>query len=316
MHRGVQTHRFCTAGFQWTNNVDSVKSSPNASASIFSGDGSTKTSHPFCTTLGPHDCRILTRYDESNLAGGLFGMLHEAGHGMYEQGLPTKWFGLPLGSYVSLGVHESQSRMWENQVGRGISFWHWLYADAQKAYAPELDDVPVSSFYGAINSVQPSLIRVEADEVTYNLHIIIRFELEQQLIDDSLSVDDLPDAWNDRYENDLGIRPPSARDGVLQDVHWSAGLFGYFPTYALGNLIGAQLFAAAEEELGQLDEQFRRGHFESLLQWLRTNVHQQGRRYQASELVRRATGKELSAGDLLEYLQGKLRPLYGLGDAA
>ena len=274
-----------------------------------------ETSHPFCTTLGPNDCRILTRYDESYLSGGLFGMLHEAGHGMYEQGLPTRWFGLPLGSYASLGVHESQSRLWENQVGRGIPFWHWLYADLQRSYTPEFEGVSLDSFYAAINAVQPSLIRVEADEVTYNLHIIIRFELEQQLIDGSLSVGDLPSAWDDRYESDLGVRPPSPRDGVLQDVHWSAGLFGYFPTYTLGNLIGAQLFAAAQKEIGRLDQEIRRGHFDSLMHWLRKNVHQAGRRYRASELVRRATGKDLSASDLLEYLQGKLRPLYGLDEA-
>tara|TARA_R110002049_G_scaffold305056_1_gene500987 strand:+ start:26167 stop:27687 length:1521 start_codon:yes stop_codon:yes gene_type:complete len=271
-----------------------------------------ETSHPFCTTLGPHDCRILTRYDDSFVSSGLFGMMHEAGHGMYEQGLRSDWFGLPPGSYVSLGIHESQSRMWENQVGRSRPFWQWLFDDLKQSFSSQMDAVTLDSFYAAINAVQPSLIRVEADEVTYNLHIIIRFDLEQQLIGGTLPVKDLPDAWNDRYENDLGIRPASDRDGVLQDVHWGAGLFGYFPTYSLGNMTGAQLFAAAERELGNLDDDFRHGRFAPLLDWMRRNVHQPGRRHTGPELVRQVTGRPLEATDLVTYLRGKLRPLYGL----
>jgi carboxypeptidase Taq len=239
-------------------------------------------------------------------------MLHEAGHGMYEQGLRPEWFGLPPGTYASLGIHESQSRMWENQVGRSRSFWTWLLDDTKKAFSPALDNTTLDSFHFAVNAIEPSLIRVEADEVTYNLHIIIRFDLEQQLIDGTLSVDELSEAWDDRYEHDLGIRPPSSQDGVLQDVHWSAGLFGYFPTYTLGNLTSAQLFAAAQRDLGDLDEAHRRGQFEPLLGWMRQNVHQAGRRYSGAELVRRATGEPLGAKNLVEYLRGKLRPLYGL----
>ncbi|MEM9644031.1 MAG: carboxypeptidase M32, partial [Planctomycetota bacterium] len=203
-----------------------------------------ETSHPFCTTLGPSDIRILSRYETDWLASGLYGALHEAGHGLYEQGLDPDWFGLPPGSFASLGVHESQSRLWENQVGRSRPFWVWLLSDAKKIVGSSLAAATVDEVHCATNAVRPSLIRVEADEATYNLHVIIRFDLERQLIHGDLSVDDLPEAWNARYESDLGIRPSSDSEGVLQDVHWSAGLFGYFPTYTLGNLIGAQLFAA------------------------------------------------------------------------
>ncbi len=271
-----------------------------------------ETSHPFCTTLGPSDCRILTRFETNWLPAGLFGTLHEAGHGMYEQGLRDDWFGLPPGSFVSLGVHESQSRLWENQVGRSHAFWQWLYPAAQRAFSPNLDNVSLDDFHFAVNAVRPSLIRVEADEVTYNLHIIIRFDLERRLIDGSLSVAELPEAWNARYESDLGIRPSGDSDGVLQDVHWSAGLFGYFPTYTLGNLISAQLFDAAREDLGDLDSMFAAGQFEPLLAWLRQHVHRLGRCYSGPELVKKATGKVLSAEHLMAHLQSKADRLYGV----
>lgn len=271
-----------------------------------------ETSHPFCTTLGPNDCRILTRYDPHWLPAGLFGTMHEAGHGMYEQGLRSDWFGLPPGSYASLGIHESQSRLWENQVGRSRAFWEWLYPQTSDTFQSQLEGVSLDAFYFAINMVRPSLIRVEADEATYNLHIIIRFDLERQLIDGSLSVKDLPEAWNTRYESDLGIRPPSDADGVLQDVHWSAGLIGYFPTYTLGNAAAAQLFAAASEQIGDLDELFARGEFRLLLDWLRERIHFDGQCYSGTELIERATGKPLNATDLVKYLQTKLEPLYGI----
>ncbi|QDT05932.1 Thermostable carboxypeptidase 1 [Rubripirellula lacrimiformis] len=270
-----------------------------------------ETSHPFCTTLGPSDIRILTRFESDWLPSGIFGTLHEAGHGLYEQGMREEWFGLPPGSYVSLGMHESQSRLWENQVGRSHAFWRHMYGETQTTFSPQLDDVSIDEFHFAVNTIRPSLIRVEADEATYNLHIIIRFDLERQMIEGSLSIDDLPEAWNSRYESDLGIRPPSAADGVLQDVHWSAGLIGYFPTYTLGNLASAQLFDAAAAELGDLDEAFARGEFAPLLDWLVQNVHRHGRCFSGSELVRQATGSELSADALVGYLQRKLLPLYG-----
>lgn len=271
-----------------------------------------ETSHPFCTTLGPSDCRILTRFQANWLPAGLFGTLHETGHGLYEQGLRQDWFGLPPGAFVSLGIHESQSRLWENQVGRSLSFWQWLYPEAQKTFAPVLDHVSLEDFHFAVNAVGKSLIRVEADEVTYNLHIILRFDLERQLIDGSLSVKDLPEAWNARYESDLGIRPPSDAQGVLQDVHWSAGLFGYFPTYTLGNLASAQLFDAASKDLGDLDSAFARGEFQPLLDWLRTNIHCHGKSYCGAQLVKQATGSSLQADHLVRYLRAKAERLYRL----
>ncbi|WP_419193994.1 carboxypeptidase M32 [Novipirellula herctigrandis] len=271
-----------------------------------------ETSHPFCTTLGPSDCRILSRYDANWLPGGLLGTLHEAGHGMYEQGLRSDWFGLPPGSYCSLGIHESQSRLWENQVGRSRAFWQWLFEHTKEMFGSTLADVSLDDFHFAINQVQPSLIRVEADEATYNLHIIIRFDLEQQLIDGSLSVDDLPEAWNARYQSDLGICPPSAADGVLQDVHWSAGLIGYFPTYTLGNLASAQLYDAVKDQIEGLEEGFSEGHFQPLLAWLRSKVHERGQCESGNQIVENATGKPLCAESLIGYLQNKLGNLYGL----
>lgn len=272
-----------------------------------------ETSHPFCTTLGPNDCRILTRYERNWLPSGLYGTLHEAGHGLYEQGLRADWFGLPPGSFVSLGMHESQSRLWENQVGRSRAFVTWLAPLVKKTFPGVIDDLTDDQFYGAVNQIRPSLIRVEADEATYNLHILIRFELEQALIAGELAVDDLPEAWNAQYQSSLGITPPSDADGVLQDVHWSAGLIGYFPTYTLGNLAAAQLFDAASESLGNIESLIEKADFAPILQWLRENVHYHGRCYSGDQLVEKATGKPLSSEPLLQYLTNKLTPLYGLG---
>lgn len=270
-----------------------------------------ETSHPFCTSLGPDDCRILSRYDEHWLPAGLFGTMHEAGHGMYDQGLRHDWHGLPPGSYVSLGIHESQSRLWENQVGRSLPFWKWLYPEAKKLLGASLDGVSVDDLHFAVNAVRPSLIRVEADEATYNLHIIIRFELEKAMVGGELVVADLPAAWNDAYQRYLGIRPPSAANGVLQDVHWSAGLFGYFPTYTLGNLASAQLYAAADSEINGLNQQIESGDFTELLQWLRQRIHCHGRNFTGAELIKNATGQEMSAEPLLASLRGRYERLYG-----
>lgn len=270
------------------------------------------TAHPFCTGLGPGDVRITTRYDEHAFSDAFFGILHEAGHGLYDQGLPREHYGLPIGEDVSLGIHESQSRMWENQVGRSRAFWEHFYEPAQQAFPAALSDVTRDDFYGAINDVRPSLIRVEADEVTYNLHILIRFELEQALIEDNLQVADLPGAWNEKYEHYLGITPPNDADGVLQDVHWSAGLFGYFPTYALGNLYAAQFFRQANDDLNDLSDNFRRGDFAPLLAWLRENIHRHGRRYTPAELVERTTGSPLQHEPLISQLSKKYGEIYGL----
>ncbi len=270
------------------------------------------TAHPFCTGLGPNDCRITTRYDERFFSSAFFGVLHEAGHGIYDQGLPGEWYGLPPGEAVSLGIHESQSRLWENLVGRSRAFWDGMYPAAQQAFPEALGKTSLDAFYFAINDVRPSLVRVEADEATYNLHILIRFELEQALLSDALRVADLPTAWNDKYQQYLGIRPTGDADGVLQDVHWSAGLVGYFPTYSLGNLYASQFFEQAEEDLGMLEPQFARGEFTPLRIWLGERIHRHGQCYTAAELVQNVTGKPLSHGPLIAHLREKLAPLYGL----
>jgi len=269
------------------------------------------TDHPFCGGAGPHDVRLTTRYDDT-LGGALFSTLHEAGHGIYEQGLPAERYGLPTGEAVSLGIHESQSRMWENFVGRSRPFWEHFYPQAQSLFPDPLKNVSLDDFYFAINDVRPSLIRTESDEVTYNLHILIRFELELAFVNDELKVADLPAAWNAKYREYLGIESPTDSDGVLQDVHWSGGAIGYFPTYSLGNLYSAQLFEAANRDLGDLHAMLRRGEFLPLRDWLRMHIHSQGRRYSAAELARRVTGIELSHDALLRHLRGKFGPLYGL----
>lgn len=269
------------------------------------------TAHPFCGGAGPRDVRLTTRYDAHEFNGGFFGILHEAGHGIYEQGLQTDQYGLPTGEAISLGIHESQSRMWENLVGRSRAFWQHFYKPAQQAFPEALGEVSQDEFFFAVNSSHPSLIRVEADEATYNLHIIIRFELEQALLGGDVTVADLPGAWDEKYQQYLGIKAPSAADGVLQDVHWSAGLMGYFPTYALGNLYASQFFDHAKGELRDLEEQFAAGKFNPLRDWLRLNIHRHGRRYGASELVQHVTGKPLSHEPLMNHLNSKYGELYG-----
>jgi carboxypeptidase Taq len=270
------------------------------------------TAHPFCSGVGPNDTRITTRYDERFFPSGFFSILHEAGHGIYDQGLRSEFFGLPPGDAVSLGIHESQSRMWENQVGRSRAYWTHQFPIAQRAFAAALRDVSLDDFYFAVNDVRPSLIRVEADEATYNLHILIRFELEQALLDDQLPVADLPEAWNQKYETYLGIRPPNDADGVLQDIHWSSGAFGYFATYSLGNLYAAQFFVQADKDLGGMQHAFAHGEFDPLRRWLNDKIHRQGECYTAGQLVERVSGQPLSHRYLIEYLQQKLEPLYGL----
>jgi carboxypeptidase Taq len=269
------------------------------------------TDHPFCGGAGPRDIRITTRYNQRDFGDAFFSILHEAGHGLYEQGLPQEHYGLPTGEAVSLGIHESQSRMWENQVGRSRAFWELFLPKAQAAFA-SLKDVKADAFYAAINEVRPSLIRVDADEVTYNLHILIRFELERAMIENDLQAADLPAAWNEKYEKYLGVTPPGDADGCLQDVHWSAGLFGYFPTYSLGNLYAGQFFAKANEDLGDLHAAFRRGEFKPLLDWLRNNIHRHGQRYTAAELAQKITGQPLSHAPWIEQIRTKYGELYGL----
>jgi carboxypeptidase Taq len=270
------------------------------------------TAHPFCSGMGPDDCRITTRYDEQFFPSAFFGILHEAGHGIYDQGLRTDLYGLPPSEAVSLGIHESQSRLWENLVARSKPFWQQFFPAAQRAFPAALGNVSLDGFYFAVNDVRPSLVRVEADEATYNLHILIRFELEQALLVEDLKVADLPGAWREKYQKYLGLTPPNDADGVLQDIHWAAGLVGYFPTYSLGNLYASQFFVQADTDLGGLEQQFAAGEFQPLRDWLRDKIHTSGQRYTAAELVKRITGQPLSHCALIEHLRRKLGPLYKL----
>ena len=267
--------------------------------------------HPFCTGLGPGDTRMTTRYDPKYFGDALFGVLHETGHALYDQGLPAEHFGTPLGEAVSLGIHESQSRMWENFVGRSRPFWKRFLPDVRAAFPVALRGVSDEQWHFAVNDVRPSLIRTESDETTYNLHILMRFELEQALLKEELKPKDLPAAWNAKMREYLGLTPPDDARGCLQDIHWSGGAIGYFPTYTLGNLYAAQFFEQARADLGDLDAQFERGDFRPLLDWLREKIHRHGKRYRAGELARRITGKELSAEPLLRHLRKKAE-LYGV----
>jgi carboxypeptidase Taq len=268
-----------------------------------------KTAHPFSVDIGPGDVRITTRFDEHYFNQAFFGTLHETGHALYDLGLPPEDWGTPRGDAVSLGIHESQSRMWENLVGRSLGFWRFFYPQAQAAFTA-LRDVPLPVFHFAINEVSPSLIRTEADEITYNLHILLRFELERDLMNGGLAVEDLPGAFNDKMQDYLGLTPPNFGQGVMQDVHWSAGHFGYFPTYTLGNLYAAQFYAAAATALGPLEEKFAAGDFAPLLIWLRTRIHSQGRRLWARPLVKEVTGEDLTPRHLVRHLTQKFGALY------
>ena len=246
--------------------------------------------HPFCSTIGPGDVRIASRYQSSNLFNGFLGVIHEIGHALYEQGLDPAHYGTPMGDAVSLGVHESQSRMWENLVGRSRGFWIHFYPQLQSVFPESLGDVSLDAFRASMNYVAPGLIRVDADEVTYNLHILIRFELERALLDGDLRAADVPGAWSEKYMKYLGVKPGNNRDGCLQDIHWSEALIGYFPTYTLGNVYAAQLFEAAEHAVGPLEASFAAGNFGELRDWLRENVHRHGRRYSPAALIEKATG--------------------------
>jgi carboxypeptidase Taq len=268
--------------------------------------------HPFCTGLGPGDTRMTTRYDENYFGDAFFGVLHETGHGLYDQGLPAEHFGTPLGDAVSLGIHESQSRLWENFVGRNRAFWRYFFPIAKQHFPQTLTDLSDDQWYFAINDVRPSLIRTESDEATYNLHILLRFELEQAMLDGSVTPKDLPAAWNQKMRQYLGITPPDDARGCLQDIHWSGGGFGYFPTYTLGNLYAAQFFEQARKDLGDLNDMFARDEFGPLLGWLRKNIHCHGKRYTARELAVRITGEDLNPAPLLRHLRSKAAELYGV----
>ena len=268
--------------------------------------------HPFCSALAPTDVRLTTRYSSRGMTESLFGIIHECGHGLYEQGLPGEALGTPLCQAVSLGIHESQSRLWENMIGRSREFWEHYLPELKSRFPGQLQAVDLGQFHAAVNHVEATPVRVEADEVTYNLHILLRFELEQQLVGGELAVADLPGRWNDRMQEFLGIRPENDALGVLQDIHWSSGLIGYFPTYSLGNLYAAQFFDCARSRMPGLMQDVARGEFSGLLGWLRDNIHSRGARLTAGELIEEVTGAPLSADPLIAYLETKYGELYSL----
>jgi carboxypeptidase Taq len=271
-----------------------------------------KTTHPFCSGFGPGDCRLTTRYNPRHFNDAFFGTLHEAGHGIYEQNLDPAHFGTPAGSPVSLGIHESQSRLWENFVGRSRAFWEHFFPRARQVFHDALQDVSHDDFVFAINDVRPSFIRVEADEATYNMHIILRFELEQALIKGDLKTPDVPTAWNEKFAKSFGLTPPTDTLGCLQDVHWASGGIGYFPTYTLGNMYAAQFMEKAHQDIGDLEADFRRGDFSALKRWLVEKVHRPGQRFRAGDLCRRVTGRPLTHKPLIAHLWAKYTPLYEL----
>lgn len=272
-----------------------------------------KTLHPFMTKFSTGDVRITTRVKENDLNEGLFSTIHETGHALYEQGINREFEATPLAGGTSSGVHESQSRLWENFVGRSRNFWQFFYPQLQAVFSKQLGNVSLETFYRAINKVERSLIRTDADEVTYNLHVMIRFDLELQLLEGSLAVPDLPQAWNERYRSDLGIVPPNDSNGVLQDVHWYGGMIGgMFQGYTLGNLISAQFFAAAVKAKPGIPTQMEKGEFNPLHDWLKDNIYQHGRKYTAAELIERVTGGPLSIDPFVLYIQQKYGELYNL----
>jgi carboxypeptidase Taq len=269
------------------------------------------STHPFCGGSHCNDVRLTTRYTETCLNDGLGSVMHECGHGIYEQGLLEEHINTPMGQAVSLGIHESQSRMWENQVGRSRAFWKWAHPKLKSYFGPGVKKFNFDAVYGAANVVEPGFIRVEADEATYNMHIMVRFEIERAILAGDLQVKDIPGVWNTKYKQYLNLKVPNDRLGCLQDVRWSTTSMGYFPTYTLGNLYCAQFFETAIQEMPDLPKQFQKGKFDALKAWLNKNIHAHGRRYLPADLCRKVTGKPLSADPLLRHLEGKLRLLYG-----
>jgi carboxypeptidase Taq len=271
-----------------------------------------KAPHPFCTSFSVNDVRITTRFNEKFLNPAIFGTMHETGHAFYEGGFNPSYERTPLAEAASLGLHESQSRLWENLVGRSLPFWEYFYPELQKAFPSQLGEVKLRDFYRAINKVESSLIRVEADEATYNMHIMLRLEIEIAMVEGTVELKDLPQLWNDKMKEYLGIVPPNDALGVLQDIHWSFAGIGYFSTYALGNIISAQLWEKINAEITDLSAQIRVGKFDSLLGWLRANVHVHGRKYEPQELVQKVTGSKINPAAYLRYLETKFSDVYGL----
>jgi len=268
--------------------------------------------HPFTTNFSASDVRVTTRIDEYDFGNMIWSCIHEGGHALYEQGLPEDQYGLPLGNFLSLGIHESQSRLWENNVGRSLPYWKANYGRIQTAFPDNLGDVNTVDFYKAMNRVNPNLIRTDSDELHYHFHILIRYEIEKGLIEGSLQTNDLRDIWNDKYKEYLGVEVPDDKRGILQDIHWSHGSFGYFPTYSMGSFYAAQFFKQAEKDIPNLIQKIEQGNTADLLTWLRENIHQYGRFYTADELCKRITGEKLNFRYFMEYAGQKYSEIYDL----
>ncbi len=294
---------------QWDLTVEAAK----AIGYSFENGRQDRSPHPFTTSFGVGDVRITTRVDPKFFNSAFFATLHECGHALYDQGIRPELDRTPLAGGASLGVHESQSRMWENLVGRSRAFWKFMLPHVKARFPEQFRDVDVERMYRAVNRVKPMFVRVEADEVTYNLHIMLRFELENALLEGRIKVSDLPEVWNAKMKEYLGVVPPTDALGVLQDVHWSYGTFGYFPTYSLGTVFSVQLFRQAKKDISDLEERFERGDFDTLLHWLRRNLHIHGRKFRLEELARKITGEPLQTRYFISYLQEKYGDIYGLG---
>jgi carboxypeptidase Taq len=268
--------------------------------------------HPFATGLNPGDVRITTNFLDNDFTFALFSTVHEGGHALYEQNISAELAGTTLCTGTSMGIHESQSRFWENFIGRSRPFWERYYRDLQEHFPEAFGGLALDAFYRAINAVNPSLIRIEADELTYNLHIMVRYELEKELIGGTLPVSDLPEAWNEKYRACLGITPPNDKQGVLQDVHWSGGAFGYFPSYSLGNMYAAQIMNALRREMPDLDSLIAQGRLAPIKEWLTDKVYRYGKLRTPEQLIRSITGEPLNPGHLIEYFERKFKPIYNL----
>jgi carboxypeptidase Taq len=293
---------------QWQFSLDVLK----AIGYDFDAGRQDYSEHPFTTSFASTDVRVTTRVNEADLASLLWSSIHEGGHALYEQGLPDAQYGMPLGAAASLSIHESQSRLWENCVGRGLPFWKHFYPILKERFPQQLSNVPLEGFYAGMNKVQPSLIRTEADELTYHFHVMIRYEIEKGLLEGSIPVQELKEAWNSKYQQYLGLTPPDDVQGILQDVHWSHGSFGYFPTYSLGSFYAAQFWEEAQKQMPNLIQEIEAGQFYSLLQWLRQNIHQYGRRYRSEELCKRITGTGLDFDAFMRYAREKYAGIYGV----
>ena len=268
-----------------------------------------ETGHPFTTSLGPKDVRITRHYYEESIESAIFSSVHEGGHAIYDQNMPHQLAEYGIDEAPSMGIHESQSRFYENIIGRSLSFWRAFYPKLQKIF-PEYQEISLEDFYRIVNKVTPSLVRTEADEVTYSLHVIIRYEIEKLMVSGAVSVDELPALWNQKYEEYLGITPPNDSEGLMQDVHWSEALIGYFPSYALGNLYGAQFYHQMKKDIPNVTEQIEAGDLTEIFNWLKTNVHEQGNLYTPAELVERVTGEPLNPQYFLDYLNEKYSRIY------